>query len=237
MSCKKKCGKCSDCKPFEATAQGPRGFRGATGATGPCCTGPTGSSGTPGTPGTPGVTGPTGPCCTGPTGISGEATNTGATGPTGPCCTGPTGAAGATGGTFEGAPIAFGTTALGALDPLLCYDVGFAPEGSPVVVNVDGNGTDTLTFTAPRDGMLTDLCINFANLIFIPPETPGTITAEIYVNGGGTCLSITFDGAAINPLCVACDVPITKGDQIALRICTDSVVAAGLIISGGANFV
>ena len=219
MSCKNKCGKSSckgDCTEVIA---GPRGFRGETGATGPCCTGATGAASTE--TGPTGTTGPTGPCCTGATGAA--STETGPTGATGPA--------------FLGAPIPFGATTLGALDPLLCYDVGFAPTGTPVVVNEDGVGTDTLTFTAPRDGLLTDLCVNLGTLVVLPPE--GTITARIFVNNDPTCLFVTLPNAVppLNQECVACPVPVLAGDQIALRVCSDVVLGAGLVVSGGVNFV
>ena len=267
MSCKNKCGKSSckgDCTEVIA---GPRGFRGETGATGPCCTGATGAASTETGPtgttgptgpcctgatgaastetGPTGTTGPTGPCCTGATGAASTETGpTGTTGPTGPCCTGATGAAstetgptGATGPAFLGAPIPFGATTLGALDPLLCYDVGFAPTGTPVIVNGDGVGTDTLTFTAPRDGLLTDLCVNIGTLVVLPPDE--TITARIFVNNDPTCLFVTLPNPGLNPNqeCVACPVPVLAGDQIALRVCSDVVLGAGLVVSGGVNFV
>lgn len=225
MSCKKKCGKCNDCKPFKTPEQGPRGFRGATGATGPCCTGPTGFPGTPGPAGPPGPSGLPGP-----------------TGPTGP---GPTGGTGETGPTGAGGVIPFGATVLGAEGFALsatggtegtglCADIGFGVAQS-VELNVDGNGTDLLTFTAPRDGTLTDLCANLGAFVGIPPTTE--VTLQIYVNNAPTCLFVTFTTGTPNPQCVACDVAVVAGDQIALRACTDGLVVTGLIVSAGLTFV
>lgn len=227
MSCKKKCGKCNDCKPFKTPEQGPRGFRGATGVTGPtgpCCTGPTGLPGEPGVPGLPGPTGPIGLA--------------GPTGPTGP---GPTGGTGETGPTGDGAVIPFGATvagedgfalsATGGADGTgLCADIGFGVAQS-VELNIDGNGTDVLTFTAPRDGTLTDLCANIAGFVGTPPET--TVDLRIYVNNDPTCLFVTFTTGTPNPQCVSCPVLVIAGDQIALRACTDGLVDTGLVISAG----
>lgn len=264
MSCKKKCGKCSDCKPFEASTQGPRGFRGATGSTGG--TGDTGDIG-----GT-GSTGPTGPCCTGPTGATGDIGPTGPfggpPGPTGPTgdigptgpSDGPPGPTGATGPTGEGSVIPFGAATLGALTPpnpvtgtQLCYDIGFAPDGSPVVVSSPVNlGSDKLSFTAPRDGTLTRLCVNIDPTPFIPPD--GTIRATIVINTLGspfvftpTCLTVALPQSdPFDPLtrvllaCVECDVPVVAGQKIALRVCSDgntTILPGQLEISGGVTFV
>ena len=266
-------GPCCTGPAGDTGATGFIGNTGATGPTGPCCTGPTGISGEATNTG---ATGPTGPCCTGPTGISGEATNTGATGatgPTGPCCTGPTGApgeasnTGATGPggpTFAGAPVPFGVSTLGALAPpepvtgtRVCYDVGFAPIANPVVIDADGIGFDQLTWTAPRDGLLTKLCINIHTPVSIPPDfsVEATIVINTSLTGPGrftfvpTCLTVALPiPDPFNPLtrifvaCIACDVPVVEGQEIALRICHSvagqfTILPGQLTISGGVNFV
>ena len=270
MSCKKKCGKCEKCCAPLGTA-GPRGFRGTTGGTGGTGdtgpTGPTGAFGGPPGPtggtGAQGDTGPTGPCCTGPTGPTGV---TGDVGPTGPS-DGPAGPTGATGPVFQGAPVPFGVSTLGALAPpepvtgtRVCYDVGFAPIANPVVIDADGIGFDQLTWTAPRDGLLTDLCVNIHTPFAIPPDF--IVEATIVINtlpgpfgGPGrftftpTCLTVALpQPRPLNPLdriylaCIACPVPILAGQEIALRICHSVagqyIIPPGeLTISGGVNFV
>lgn len=263
MSCRKKCGSCIKCKPFEVPAQGPRGFRGHTGPTGSCCTGATGAnSNVPGPTGLQGPTGPTGPCCTGPTGLQGLPGEPGGlTGPTGPCCTGATGPAGVF---TEESIIAFGANTFGLLappDPItgtqVCYDIGFAPDGSPVVIvtNVADAGSDTLTFTAPRDGTLTRLCANVGFLTSFPP--PESLEITIVINDiespftfTPTCLTVALPiEPPINPLdplilqaCVECNVPVVAGQQIALRVCYDSVLGGSILpgqlrVSAGVAFV
>ena len=207
MSCKKKCGKCGDCKPFKKDEQGPRGFRGATGGTG--------------------RTGPTGPCCTGPTGPGG-----GATGPTGPGGgTGPTGAAG------TGAVIPFAASAIVALSDVLGADVGFGTSQS-IAINVDGNGLDLLAFDAPRPGTLRNLYVTISTLGGLP--LTGDLTAEIYVNDSDTGLAVTFPLGTASGTTLADivnQVAVNPGDRIALRLTTDGVIAAGLNVSAGIEYV
>ena len=156
--------------------------------------------------------------------------------------------------------IPFGASALGVLAPAdpvtgtqVCYDIGFAPEGSPVVVNADEVGNDKLSFAAPRDGTLTKLCISIDPTPFIPPH--GTIEATIVINTleapftfTPTCLTVALpQPPPINPLdlpilqaCVECNVPVVEGQRIALRVCyngnTSAILPGQLAISGGVTF-
>ena len=216
MSCKKKCGKCGDCKPFKKDEQGPRGFRGATGGTG--------------------RTGPTGPCCTGPTGPGGGATGpTGPGGGTGP--TGPGGGTGPTGAAGTGAVIPFGATAIVALSDVLGADVGFGTSQG-IAINVDGNGTDLLAFDAPRPGTLRNLYVTISTLLAAP--LTGALTAEIYVNDFDTGLAVTFPLGTASGTTLADivnQVAVNPGDRIALRLTTDGVIAAGLNVSAGIEYV
>ena len=159
--------------------------------------------------------------------------------------------------------IPFGASTLGVLappDPVtgtrVCYDVGFAPEGFPVVINADEVGNDKLSFAAPRDGTLTKLCVTVDPSFFIPPDE--SIEATIVINGLAgpgrftftpTCLTVALPlPHPLNPLdriyvaCIECDVPVVEGQRIALRICHSvagqfTILPGQLIVSGGVTFV
>lgn len=211
--CKKKCGKCDECKSFNE--QGPRGFRGATGSTGP-----------------------TGPCCTGPTGPEGPEGPEGSEGPEGPegpgGPTGPTGDAGTPG---TGAVIPFGATAIVALSDVLGADVGFGTSQS-IVINVDGDGDDLLAFDAPRPGTLQNLYVTISTLLAVPLD--GELTAEIYVDDSPTGLAVTFPIATVSGTTLSDlvnQVAVLPGERIALRLTTDTEIAAGLTVSAGIEYV
>ena len=173
--------------------------------------GPTGTQGNPGPTGGTGNTGPTGPCCTG--------------------ITGPTGTAG------TGAVIPFAASAIVALSDILGADVGFGTSQS-IAINVDGNGLDLLAFDAPRPGTLRNLYVTISTLLAAP--LTGDLTAEIYVNDFDTGLAVTFPlGTASGSTLadIVNQVAVNPGDRIALRLTTDTAIAAGLNVSAGIEYV
>ena len=163
----------------------------------------------------------------GPTGATGAAGGAGATGATG--ATGPAGLA-------VGAaviPYAAASASLGG------GIVGEAPLGSYIGFGTaSGAGTTgtavPLVWTAPRDGVLSDLFVSLPGLVI--PAGAGPITFTILVNGVPTALEVTLPPGVTEGSNTIVDVPILASDQVGLFVSSTSVVTISADVSAGVQF-